>query len=73
MNIKRRAYLLPKIKRFNAKKTVNNVKYPNTEISKGKIIFSLSDMITVCKLTQEQLTELKKYSSRSYEYLAYNE
>lgn len=50
-------------------KTVDKVKYPDTKIAKGKIIFSLSDMITVCKLTQEQLTELKKYSSRSYEYL----
>ncbi len=49
--------------------TVDGVNYPNTEISKGKIIFSLSNMITVCKLTPEQLDELKKYSSRSYEYL----
>jgi len=49
-------------------KTICNVKYPNTEISKGKIIFSLTDMITVCKLSKDQLSELKKYSSRNYEY-----
>ena len=50
-------------------KIVDNVQYPNTIISKGKIIFSLSDMLTVCQLTPEQLSELKKYSSRTYEYL----
>lgn len=50
-------------------KIIDKVKYPNTNIAKGKIIFSLSDMITVCKLTQEQLSELKNHSSRNYEYL----
>lgn len=50
-------------------KTIDNIIYPNYEISKGKILFSLSDMITVCDLTKEQLDELKKYSSRSYDYL----
>jgi hypothetical protein len=49
-------------------KTVDGVKYPNTDIAKGKIIFSLSDMIPVYKLNREQLNELKKYSTRSYEY-----
>lgn len=49
-------------------KSVNGVKYPNTKIASGKILFSLSDMVTVCQLTQKQLTELKKYSSRNHEY-----
>jgi len=49
-------------------KKVDGIKYPNLEISQGKILFSLSDMVTVCELTEEQLNELKKYSSRNYEY-----
>lgn len=49
-------------------KIIAGVKYPNTQIASGKIIFSLSDMITVCKLLPDQLAELKKYSSRNYEY-----
>ena len=49
-------------------KTVEGIKYPNFEISKGKIIFSLVDMVTVCDLNSEQLIELKKYSSRNYTY-----
>lgn len=50
-------------------KTIRNIKYPNMLISKGKILFSLSDMITVCKLTELQLIELKRYSTRNYDYL----
>lgn len=49
-------------------KIINEIQYPNFNISKGKILFSLSDMKELCKLTKEQLNELKKYSSRSHEY-----
>lgn len=51
-----------------AEKVVDKIKYPNTEISRGKIMFSLKDMITVCKLSKDQLAELRALSSRSYEY-----
>lgn len=49
-------------------KTIDGVKYPNITIANGKILFSLSDMITVCKLNDEQLLELKKHSTRNYDY-----
>ncbi len=49
-------------------KTVDGINYPNTAIASGKILFSLTDMVTVCKLNTAQLLELKNYSSRSYKY-----
>jgi len=49
-------------------KTIDRIKFPNTDISKGKILFSLSDMRTVCKLSALELLDLKKYSSRNYQY-----
>jgi len=49
-------------------KIIQGVDYPNTRISKGIVLFSMSDMINVQKLSKEQLAELKKYSSRSYDY-----
>lgn len=49
-------------------KTVNNISYPNKNISKGKIVFSLQDMINVCRLNESQLAELRKHSTRNYEY-----
>lgn len=51
-----------------AAKTVKNITYPNKNISKGKIVFSLSDMVSVCKLNELQLAELRKHSTRNYEY-----
>lgn len=44
------------------------IKYPNCEIIKGVILFSLIDMEEVCKLSDNQINDLKKYSSRSYGY-----
>jgi len=49
-------------------KDINGIRYPNFNISKGKVLFTLSDMITVCKLTEDQINKLKKYSSRNYIY-----
>ena len=49
-------------------KTVDNVNYPNYDIAKGVVLFSLSDMKHVCKLTGEQLDKLKQASTRNYEY-----
>jgi len=49
-------------------KIVDGVKYPNFEISKNKVLFSLNDMITVRKLNKNEIEELKKYSSRNYDY-----
>jgi len=49
-------------------KTVDNISYPNYNIAKGVVLFSLSDMKHVCKLTSEQLAVLKETSTRSYEY-----
>jgi len=49
-------------------KTVNKINYPNYNIAKGIVLFSLSDMKHVCKLTSEQLAVLKETSTRSYEY-----
>ena len=49
-------------------KKVNFIKYPNFDIAKGKVLFSLSDMVTVRKLKKEEIDMLKKYSSRTYDY-----
>lgn len=49
-------------------KIVDGIKYPNYNIANKKVLFSLTDMKVVCKLTNEQLIELKKYSNRKYEY-----
>jgi len=49
-------------------KTIKGIDFPNTKIVSGIILFSLSDMQEVCKLTEAEIYELKKYSSRNYEY-----
>lgn len=49
-------------------KTIDNISYPNTEIAKDIVLFSLSDMINVCYLSDEQMQMLKSFSNRSYDY-----
>lgn len=49
-------------------KMIDGVAYPCKTLAKGKVMFSLSDMKDVCKLTPDQVHELKYHSSRKYEY-----
>ena len=49
-------------------KLIDSVEYPNYKIAKGKVLFSLEDMVTVCRLSKEEVESLKKYSTRSYNY-----
>jgi len=42
--------------------------YPNTEIAKGIVLFSMSKMRRVSVLTNDQINYLKKNSNRNYRY-----
>jgi hypothetical protein len=59
-----------KLSKLIEEKTIENIKYPNFDILKKMniVLFSLSDMVTICKLSNDQLNELKKYNSRNYQY-----
>jgi len=50
-------------------KLIGGISYPCTTLAMGKVMFSLSNMVTVCKLTSDQVAELKTHSNRSYEYV----
>jgi len=45
-----------------------NVEYPNTNISKGIILFSLEKMNTIHNLTELESKMLKMFSERNYQY-----
>lgn len=49
-------------------KVVDDIIYPNTKIASGIILFPLSSMKRIHKLTPEELIEIKSYSNRSYDY-----
>lgn len=57
-----------KLSILSVKKVVDGIEYPNTRIAKGIVLFSISDMLNVCTLNDLQLLELRKYSTRSYDY-----
>lgn len=52
------------------KKYIDNkeVLYPNTEIVKNIILFSLDSMHTIHTLTNSETKEIKKYNTRNYKY-----
>jgi hypothetical protein len=49
-------------------KTIDKIKYPNTKIVNGIILFSLNDMIHVKDLSDNEINELIGFSSRKYNY-----
>ncbi len=49
-------------------KIIDNNQYPNFNISKGKVLFHLSEMRHVRNLTVNELESLKAFSTRKYEY-----
>lgn len=51
-------------------KIIDNIIYPNSQIIKGSVVFSLTDMIHVRKLSPKQVHELREYSKgmRHYPY-----
>jgi hypothetical protein len=51
-----------------AKKVVEGIEYPNTNLCKGKILFPLSDMKQIYKLNLNEVEQLKSMSSRNHQY-----
>jgi hypothetical protein len=49
-------------------KIIDKIKYPNTKIVNGIILFSLNDMIHVKDLSDNEINELISFSSRKYTY-----
>ena len=49
-------------------KIIDKIKYPNTKIVNGIILFSLNDMIHVKDLSDSEINELIGFSSRKYNY-----
>jgi Holliday junction resolvase-like predicted endonuclease len=49
-------------------KIIDKIKYPNTKIINGIILFSLNDMIHVKDLSDTEINELKNLSLRKYDY-----
>lgn len=65
---KQRCVYCQSLKVLMENKTIEGIKYPNFEIVKDKVLFHLKDMKKVCDLDDVQLEELKRYSTRKYEY-----